>query len=90
MALDPKPYAPPVPRWGTCATTCEALAPGPWTLSPTHPPLPQVGDLRNYLCGYFDTTTGPKVAARSYREIQLHLGVDTAQVGGWGGARVQG
>jgi len=36
----------------------------------------QVGDLRPYLSGFFDTTSGPKVEARSYRDIALTLGVD--------------
>ncbi|KAL2612601.1 hypothetical protein R1flu_024293 [Riccia fluitans] len=36
------------------------------------------GDLRRYLCGYFDTTTGPKREARSYAEICLSVGVDSA------------
>ncbi|KAL3680468.1 hypothetical protein R1sor_023424 [Riccia sorocarpa] len=35
------------------------------------------GDLRRYLCGYFDTTTGPKREARSYAEICLSVGVDS-------------
>ncbi|OAY64042.1 probable bifunctional methylthioribulose-1-phosphate dehydratase/enolase-phosphatase E1 [Ananas comosus] len=34
------------------------------------------GDLRKYLCGYFDTTTGNKREARSYFEISQSLGVD--------------
>ena len=38
----------------------------------------QVGDLRPYLCGFFDTTSGPKLEARSYRDIALSLGVDEA------------
>ena len=37
----------------------------------------QVGDLRPYLCGFFDTTSGPKLEARSYRDIALSLGVDS-------------
>eukprot|EP00897_Mesotaenium_endlicherianum_P000305 jgi/Mesen1/10275/ME000785S09552 len=36
-----------------------------------------VGDLRPYLSGYFDTTTGPKREARSYAEIALSVGVDS-------------
>jgi methylthioribulose 1-phosphate dehydratase/enolase-phosphatase E1 len=36
----------------------------------------QAGDLRPYLCGFFDTTSGPKTEPRSYKEIALHLGVD--------------
>ncbi|BBN17011.1 methylthioribulose-1-phosphate dehydratase [Marchantia polymorpha subsp. ruderalis] len=35
------------------------------------------GDLRQYLCGYFDTTTGNKREARSYSEICLSVGVDS-------------
>jgi enolase-phosphatase E1 len=31
------------------------------------------GDLTRYLCGYFDTTTGPKGEASSYREIAQAL-----------------
>lgn len=43
----------------------------------------QVGDLRTYLNGFFDTTSGPKVEASSYNNIQLTLGVDDPQqVGG--------
>ena len=37
----------------------------------------QVGDLRPYLCGFFDTTSGPKLEARSYRDIYLSLGTDS-------------
>eukprot|EP00798_Chlamydomonas_sp_ICE-L_P022241 gene22241-29310_t len=37
----------------------------------------QVGDLRPYLSGFFDTTSGPKVEARSYKEIYLNLGCDS-------------
>ena len=37
----------------------------------------QVGDLRPYLCGFFDTTSGPKGEAGSYREIALSLGVSS-------------
>lgn len=37
----------------------------------------QVGDLRPYLSGFFDTTSGPKAEARSYRDIALSLGVDS-------------
>jgi methylthioribulose 1-phosphate dehydratase/enolase-phosphatase E1 len=36
----------------------------------------QVGDMRPYLCGFFDTTSGPKGEAASYREIAAALGVD--------------
>lgn len=36
-----------------------------------------VGDLRPYLSGFFDTTSGPKVEAASYRNIALSLGVDS-------------
>jgi enolase-phosphatase E1 len=32
------------------------------------------GDLTPFLTGYFDTTTGPKVAAESYRRIAASLG----------------
>lgn len=35
------------------------------------------GDLRPYLCGFFDTTSGPKVEAASYENIALSLGVDS-------------
>lgn len=38
----------------------------------------QVGDLRPYLSGFFDTTSGPKVESSSYSEIALSLGVDSA------------
>ncbi|KAK8928185.1 putative bifunctional methylthioribulose-1-phosphate dehydratase/enolase-phosphatase E1 1 [Platanthera zijinensis] len=34
------------------------------------------GDLREYLCGYFDTTVGNKREARSYFEIFQSVGVD--------------
>ncbi|KAJ0988856.1 hypothetical protein J5N97_007212 [Dioscorea zingiberensis] len=34
------------------------------------------GDLRNYLSGYFDTTTGNKRESRSYLEISQSVGVD--------------
>ncbi|EMS63839.1 putative bifunctional methylthioribulose-1-phosphate dehydratase/enolase-phosphatase E1 [Triticum urartu] len=34
------------------------------------------GDLRQFLCGFFDTTTGNKREARSYFEISQSLGVD--------------
>jgi methylthioribulose 1-phosphate dehydratase/enolase-phosphatase E1 len=36
----------------------------------------QAGDLRPYLCGYFDTSSGLKGEAGSYHNIQLTLGVD--------------
>uniref|UniRef100_A0A7S1T1M1 Probable methylthioribulose-1-phosphate dehydratase n=1 Tax=Tetraselmis chuii TaxID=63592 RepID=A0A7S1T1M1_9CHLO len=35
------------------------------------------GDLRKHLSGFFDTTSGPKVEARSYKEIQSSLGADS-------------
>ncbi|XP_077226771.1 haloacid dehalogenase-like hydrolase family protein isoform X2 [Tasmannia lanceolata] len=34
------------------------------------------GDLRKYLCGFFDTTVGNKRETRSYMEISQSLGVD--------------
>ncbi|CAA0815985.1 Probable bifunctional methylthioribulose-1-phosphate dehydratase/enolase-phosphatase E1 [Striga hermonthica] len=34
------------------------------------------GDLRKYLCGYFDTTVGNKREVKSYTEISESLGVD--------------
>ncbi|KAL6626544.1 hypothetical protein ACP70R_030270 [Stipagrostis hirtigluma subsp. patula] len=34
------------------------------------------GDLRKYLCGFFDTTVGTKKEARSYYEIWQSVGVD--------------
>jgi enolase-phosphatase E1 len=34
-----------------------------------------VGDLTVFLDGFFDTTTGPKREARSYREIAVELGI---------------
>ncbi|XP_020571807.1 probable bifunctional methylthioribulose-1-phosphate dehydratase/enolase-phosphatase E1 1 [Phalaenopsis equestris] len=34
------------------------------------------GDLRKYLCGFFDTTTGNKRETRSYFEISQSVGVD--------------
>jgi methylthioribulose 1-phosphate dehydratase/enolase-phosphatase E1 len=39
----------------------------------------QVGDLRPYLSGFFDTTSGPKVDASSYKNILLTLGVNEPQ-----------
>eukprot|EP00878_Enallax_costatus_P002117 GHUV01002285.1.p1 GENE.GHUV01002285.1~~GHUV01002285.1.p1 ORF type:complete len:493 (+),score=190.38 GHUV01002285.1:198-1676(+) len=39
----------------------------------------QVGDLRPYLNGFFDTTSGSKDEAASYKNIQLTLGVDDPQ-----------
>ena len=56
------------------------LRPPPHSSPPAPPPAPphaQVGDLRPYLCGFFDTTSGPKLEARSYRDIALSLGVDS-------------
>jgi methylthioribulose 1-phosphate dehydratase/enolase-phosphatase E1 len=38
----------------------------------------QAGDLRPFLCGFFDTTAGPKGEAGSYANIQATLGVDDA------------
>ncbi|RAL23087.1 acireductone synthase [Lujinxingia litoralis] len=38
------------------------------------------GDLRPLLAGYFDTTTGPKKVAQSYRDIADEIGVPTADV----------
>ncbi|KAI0524593.1 hypothetical protein KFK09_003970 [Dendrobium nobile] len=39
------------------------------------------GDLRKYLCGFFDTTVGNKREARSYFEISQSVGVDkTSQI----------
>lgn len=34
------------------------------------------GDLRKYLCGFFDTTVGNKKETKSYIEIAESLGVD--------------
>ncbi|XP_009405487.2 probable bifunctional methylthioribulose-1-phosphate dehydratase/enolase-phosphatase E1 1 isoform X3 [Musa acuminata AAA Group] len=34
------------------------------------------GDLRKYLCGFFDTTVGNKRESRSYFEISVSVGVD--------------
>ncbi|XP_057809868.1 probable bifunctional methylthioribulose-1-phosphate dehydratase/enolase-phosphatase E1 isoform X1 [Salvia miltiorrhiza] len=34
------------------------------------------GDLRNYLCGFFDTSIGNKKETKSYIEIREYLGVD--------------
>ncbi len=45
---------------------------------PTHTGT-QVGNLRPYLAGFFDTTSGPKNDAGSYREIAASLGVDPAE-----------
>jgi len=36
-----------------------------------------VGDLRPYLCGFFDTTSGSKIEGASYGNIALSLGVDS-------------
>lgn len=38
----------------------------------------QAGDLRPFLCGFFDTASGAKTEAASYTNIQLSLGVDDA------------
>ena len=38
----------------------------------------QVGDLRPYLMGHFDTTSGGKKEALSYQEIRLALGAQSA------------
>ncbi|HRP69627.1 MAG TPA: acireductone synthase [Turneriella sp.] len=40
----------------------------------------QAGDLSVYLSGYFDTTTGMKRDALSYRKIQNAIGVDAAAI----------
>lgn len=37
-----------------------------------------MGDLRPYLCGFFDTTSGAKVDATSYSNIALSLGTDSS------------
>jgi methylthioribulose 1-phosphate dehydratase/enolase-phosphatase E1 len=37
----------------------------------------QVGDLRPYLSGFFDTSSGPKTESTSYQNIALSLGVDS-------------
>jgi methylthioribulose 1-phosphate dehydratase / enolase-phosphatase E1 len=37
----------------------------------------QVGDLRPYLCGFFDTASGPKQAAASYSDIAASIGADS-------------
>ncbi len=44
------------------------------------PPCPclQAGNLRPYLSAYFDTSSGPKQEAKSYKEIALSLGLDPA------------
>lgn len=39
----------------------------------------QAGDLRPFLCGFFDTSSGPKTEAASYTNIQHTLGVDDAE-----------
>jgi methylthioribulose 1-phosphate dehydratase / enolase-phosphatase E1 len=39
----------------------------------------QVGDLRPYLMGFFDTTSGPKREKSSYQNIAQALGVDVAE-----------
>ncbi|AGY59364.1 acireductone synthase [Gloeobacter kilaueensis] len=38
------------------------------------------GDLRGYLSRYFDTTSGPKLEADSYRRIAGQIAVDAAQI----------
>jgi hypothetical protein len=45
----------------------------------------QAGDLRPFLCGFFDTSSGLKTEAASYTNIQHTLGVDDADQVGWGG-----
>lgn len=37
----------------------------------------QAGDLRPYLSGFFDTTSGAKSEPSSYKEIALTLGMDS-------------
>jgi hypothetical protein len=39
----------------------------------------QVGDLRPYLSGFFDTTSGAKQEADSYQNIYLTIGADQPQ-----------
>jgi enolase-phosphatase E1 len=38
------------------------------------------GDLLPYLCGHYDTTTGPKRAAASYRRIAADFGLQPAEI----------
>ncbi len=38
------------------------------------------GDLRPWFKGYFDTTTGPKKEAESYRKIAAEIGVDAHEI----------
>lgn len=40
----------------------------------------EAGDLRRFLDDYFDTTTGPKKEARSYRQIAETIGVETQHI----------
>ena len=35
------------------------------------------GDLRPYICGFFDTTSGSKIESAAYHAIELSLGVDS-------------
>jgi methionine salvage enolase-phosphatase E1 len=70
----------------TCPPADPTVRPGrrPRPPSPRPParPLPRprkVGDMRPYLCGFFDTTSGPKGEAASYKEIAASLGVDPAE-----------
>jgi len=38
------------------------------------------GDLRKFLSGYYDTTTGPKCEPESYRKIATSIGVDAGKI----------
>ena len=40
----------------------------------------EAGDLTPLLAGHFDTTTGPKKEAASYRRIATEIGVDPGEV----------
>eukprot|EP00983_Pelagomonas_calceolata_P088848 1157249-Pelagomonas_calceolata.AAC.10 len=37
----------------------------------------QVGDMRPYLSGFFDTNSGPKISPASYKDIALSIGADS-------------
>jgi len=40
----------------------------------------EFGDLRRHISGYYDTTTGPKRAAESYRKIAADVGLPAASI----------
>jgi len=59
----------------------------------THTHTYKVGDMRPYLSGFFDTTSGPKASPASYKDIALSIGADSPSqllfATGEGGADMQ-